>query len=274
MSEFVFSIDFELAVGIEHFVARSKPPVLQEREVIPKILELAGKHEIPLTFAILGHLFLKSCKGHKIPEEPKVPWYPKPWFEKDPKSSWKKNPEWYAPDLVEKILAEGLHEIACHSFSHIPFSHCSEKVADFELRESLKAMKPLGIKPKTFVFPRNEINHLHLLEKHGFSHYASKPRPKNFLIDFKTFGLGFPKAKRAKGLIEVPRAYFFYTAKFSEFFKLPLLLRLANSQNALFHMWCHGFNASTPSHLKLLEKTFKSVNSLRMEKKTICQVRA
>lgn len=272
MADFVFSIDLELGAGIDHFVSKSKPDQLIERKTIPRLLDLAEKHSIPLTFAVVGHLFLSKCRGHKNMPKPHPDFYEGDWYKNDPKSSFPENKSWYAPDLIKEIKEAG-HEIASHSFTHIPFNYCSRKVAEAEVKESVKAARKAGVKMKSFVFPKNQVKYLDVLEENGFTHFTSYPKAKNLLIDFKSRGMGFHEPRIVSGLLEVPRTYFFYTAKKTEGLKLGLLLSLANKQKSLFHLWCHGYNIESRKHFDLLEKIFVKVNKKGFDKKFLKEVK-
>lgn len=273
MPDFVFSIDLELGAGIDHFVGKARINPLIERKIFPKLLRLAKKHEIPLTIAVTGHLFLDKCKGHENMPKPSPSYYSGDWYKNDPESRYPKNKSWYAPDLIKEIKEAG-HEIACHSFSHVPFNQCSKKVAEAEIKESVKAAKKLGIKMKSFIFPRNEVRYLDLLKDNCFTHFTSYPKARHFLIDFKAKGFSFNNPEKIKGLIEVPRTYFFYTAKKTEALKLGLLLSMAKQQDALFHLWCHGFNIKSPEYFNLLERIFQKVNKTGFDKKSLKEVTA
>ena len=103
MSDFVFSIDVEMGVGIEHFKSAERPDPELERKTIPKIISLCKDYGIKPTFAVCGHLFLDGCKGHDELPKPTPSYYEGDWYKKDPKSKFPENTSWYAPDLIEKI---------------------------------------------------------------------------------------------------------------------------------------------------------------------------
>lgn len=275
MSEFVFSIDLEMGIGIEHFVGKKKIYPEIERTALPKILNLCKKYYMPITVAVCGHLFLDSCKGHDDMPKPQPDYYEGEWYKNDPKSSFSNNKSWYAPDLVE-MLIESNAEIASHSFSHIPFNYCSEEVAEAEVKECIRLAKEKNISLKTFIFPRNVPRHLDVIKKHGFSHYVSFPQTKNFLISYKVARLSFnePVENKEFNLIEVPRTIFFDRTKWRDLQRISLLLKLAEKRNSFFHLWSHGFNISTPTELSFLEKVFKKANSLGLEKKYISGINA
>ena len=121
---FLVSIDTEMAWGLNH-----RPDTEyrydSERAHLAQLLELFDRHEIPATWAIVGHLMLDSCKsvdGIKHPEivRPTYDWFPGDWFADDPCCRSADAPDWYAPDLIELIgSATTRQEIASHGFSHM-----------------------------------------------------------------------------------------------------------------------------------------------------------
>ena len=271
MAEFVFSVDLELGVGIEHSASSAIESPAQERKAFSKIVSLCEAYSIPATIAICGHLFLRECTGHPGFPRASPDFYEGDWFKNDPASNFEKNNEWYAPDLVELIKEKGF-EIACHSFSHIPFNYCSREVAEAEISECVKIARENSVQLKSMVFPRNEVHYLDVLGKHGFTHFVSYPKADNFLIDYGTRALKFNTPCKTQGLVEVPRTMFLYRDKWTELFRMKRLLELAKLKNSFFHLWCHAYNLRSQQHVRFLEKIFRKVDSLSIEKKSVCEV--
>ena len=129
----ILSADFELGWAFRYSKTDLYPQkmAMKSRKNIPFLIEMFDEYSIPITWATVGHLFLKSCKKgdhdwmHRIPYFENDYWSYRrgEWFDCDPYTSWEKAKEWYAPDLIERILDSNVqHEIGCHSFSHIDFS--------------------------------------------------------------------------------------------------------------------------------------------------------
>lgn len=180
----VISADFELAWAWRF--SKRKVDALamgrRERENFPVILNKLNELDIPITWATVGHLFLDSCscwngRAHDGLPRPKYfeneHWrYDKgDWYDLDPCSDYKKNPEFYAPDLIEMILkSETKHEIGCHSFSHCDFSEKNgyPELIEAELHECRKVFNKFGLKPESFIFPGNQSGNFGLLKKYGY----------------------------------------------------------------------------------------------------------
>lgn len=176
--------DFELAWAWRYDRNKSNPQkmALQERKNIPTILSKLDELNLPITWAIVGHLFLERCSrinGVPHPDMPRPDYFKNDywefkkgdWYDFDPCSDFKSAPDWYAPDLIEKILNSKVrHEIACHSFSHIGFNgkYCPSKLAEAELNECEQAMAKYNIKPVSMVFPGDEAGYFELLARYGY----------------------------------------------------------------------------------------------------------
>lgn len=169
---FCLSIDLELLTGW-HGLSNSiyERKVKEMRDVKARIIELIDmldKDKIKCTWGIVSHLFLKNCNGHDD--------YPDmEWLAKDPKTDMDKDPLWYAPDLVKRLL-ESNFEIGCHSFSHPVFNRIREGRARYELKKSDELTKAFGVKLESFIFPGNEEGHKNILSEFGYKAYRSRGR--------------------------------------------------------------------------------------------------
>jgi peptidoglycan/xylan/chitin deacetylase (PgdA/CDA1 family) len=72
---FILSLDVELAWGtFDHGGDRRiRDQLLGEREAIRRLLDLLARHELPATFALVGHLFLDSCRRENGTTHPEGP---------------------------------------------------------------------------------------------------------------------------------------------------------------------------------------------------------
>lgn len=187
----ILSADFELAWA-SRFTKRQPNPLehalrlaKQERENVPVLLSLFDKHNIPVTWATVGHLFLDSYHTFDHSSIKRIPYFETEWikftagdwFDNVPKTSWEEAPDWYCPDLIKMIIASQVnHEIATHTFSHVNFSdkYCPPEVADDEISASIEAMKPYGISPVSICFPFGSWGNVPVLKKYGIKIYRRK----------------------------------------------------------------------------------------------------
>jgi len=109
-----------------------------EEQALPLFVDLFNDFEIPVTFAIRGQL-----------------------TEVD--------------DSILKLLLKSpvKHDIGSHGYYHRQFKNLSCNEAENELNMISTSMKKFGIMPRSFVFPKNSVTHLELLEKYGYKCYRS-----------------------------------------------------------------------------------------------------
>lgn len=178
------SADLELAWAWRYAKANIDAIALarRERAHVPILLDAFNARELPITWATVGHLFLDGCErvnGKAHPDMPRPHYFENEhwsfrsgdWYDCDPCSSYTAAPEYYAPDIVERILsARVAHEIGSHSFSHCDFSerNSTPELIEAELIETNRAMQRFGIAPASFVFPGNQYGNFALLKKHGY----------------------------------------------------------------------------------------------------------
>ncbi|MFB6185327.1 MAG: polysaccharide deacetylase family protein [Halobacteriaceae archaeon] len=161
------SIEVELAWGHHDISGGLHPALSESREAETKflnhLLTLCDNHKLPLTFDIVGHLFHESCQGdHNGPHQ-------KRWFDIDPGTDIKKNPHFYAPDLVEIICSSAEnHEIGTHTYSHIICDEVQPNVVDWELQKVRECHSSFGIDtPVSIVPPRHKAPPTNVLHDRG-----------------------------------------------------------------------------------------------------------
>jgi peptidoglycan/xylan/chitin deacetylase (PgdA/CDA1 family) len=107
-----------------------------EEVALPEIVELFDKYNKPATFAVRGQLT-------------------------------------ELPDSVLTTLLKSRveHDVGAHGYSHRLFTSLSYSEAEVEMQMISKGMQRFGLTPKSFIFPRNGIAHLQLLEKYNYECY-------------------------------------------------------------------------------------------------------
>lgn len=96
------SLEIELAWGTHDKDSNDRfdhisPRREVETKTLNNLLKLCDDLELPITFDVVGHLFLSSCDGsHPSPHEGD-------WFASDPGTDEESNPLFYAPDMVKNI---------------------------------------------------------------------------------------------------------------------------------------------------------------------------
>lgn len=163
-----------------------------EEYVVPILINLYSSLEIPVTFAIRGQITETES------------------------------------DLLTCLLDSPIkHDIAGHSYYHRTFSSISSLEAQKEMQLLSIGLKKFGINPKSFVFPRNEVGHLSLLEKYGYKCYRGKG--------------GFPRDElsiRKQGNLFDIRPGFHTGVTYNPIF-LKNIIDISCKHKLPFHIWFH-----------------------------------
>jgi peptidoglycan/xylan/chitin deacetylase (PgdA/CDA1 family) len=235
--------DFEMSWAFRHYteeVARERGR--QERENIPYIVKVLEDCAFPITWATVGHLFLESCSrasgGLAHPEMPRPPhnqlWMGD-WYMHDPCTNYKKDPFWYAPDLIQSILESPVgHELGTHSFSHINFTPaCADPtLVRREIEESAIAMQRFGIRPRSLVYPYNNRVHAYLDLLAEFSITAVRKRDQQCR-------LSYPE-RTPSGVYKFYESMILRTPKYYDYLdKVKIFMVKAAESQAVFYLWFH-----------------------------------
>lgn len=302
---FIVSLDFELHWGtFDAFTLEAYRENLENVPlVINRILKLAEKYHVNLTFATVGMLFF-SNKADLLSGLPKI----KPDYTNKKLNAFQLlpilgeseelDPIHFAKSSIETIKKYPNHEIASHTFSHY---YCKELGQDTNSFVSdLAAFKILShqedINLKSIVFPKNQINDEYLLkcQEHGYNSYRGSEN--NFIYESKPEGetskwiralrfldayinlTGHHVYKSEKlekpGIINIPSSRFLrpYNSKLSwlERYKIKRIKRSLNKAaktNAIFHLWWHphNFGSDMDRNFDNLETIFKEYSRLNKE---------
>ena len=247
------------------------------RNSITTLLSVLDKHSVPATWAMVGHLFLDCCHSNNGVPHKHMYRFKKDWYSFDPCTNIHDAPLFYGKDIVELIQSSPVdHEVGLHSFSHVPFSKCSRKVAEQEVKEGIKLAKEAGINPKSFVFPYNEIGHVDVLKKNQFTIYrgnnAHRWKSSQRLPIQKFYG-GIDKIiasptepQRVDGLWEIPSSMVFFDPQlpFSLLPRAKIGLARAIRNHKVFHIFLHDHSLlGQPSLAGILDDFLAAVAQKR-----------
>lgn len=246
----VFSADFEMAWAFRYSKKQAANAVakgLEERENVPVFVQLFEKFNIPVTWATVGHLFLKECKTNNgIPHSdmPRPVYFENKnwlfdkgdWYEHDPCADYEQSPAWYAPDLIELIAKSSVaHEFGCHTFSHIDmtYKNCTKELANKELLKCKEVAEQCGVSLKSMVFPGGTLGNFEALKENGFTNYR-KP------LDYD---VGLP-VKDKHGLWAIPSSTGLdktpYNWSKTTYIKhIKAFLKKAARKKMVVHFWFH-----------------------------------
>jgi peptidoglycan/xylan/chitin deacetylase (PgdA/CDA1 family) len=228
-----------------------------ERQNVPLILRLLEEYSIPITWATVGHLFLESCSrsgtGHAHSDMPRPianDRWDGDWYMHDPCTDFRKDPLWYAPDLVQQVIdCKTPQEIGTHSFSHMNFSdRCStSELVQREMEECIRVMQPFAVRPKALVFPHNisEYSYLPLLADAGIT--AVRHRDESVR-------LSYPE-RTPSGVYKIYESMNLRAAKHYDYVdKAKIFIEKAMERRAAYALW---FHPSDP--IDIFENQFRGI---------------
>ena len=162
-ARFILSFDCEGKWGMADDPAMaSRNPINGDSltEAYTQIFQILERHKIPATFALVG-LFAGGYEQY-VDSRGEL-------LESEPHRNWLQVPErsfaaghhdgWFYPELVNQIKAIGNHEIASHSFTHLPLHNVGVMEESFltEMKFVNQWKEKNSIELSTFIFPRNQI---------------------------------------------------------------------------------------------------------------------
>ena len=176
-ARFILSFDCEGKWGMaDDSAMASNNPINGDSltKAYTQIFEILERHKIAATFALVG-LFAGGyeqyvdSRGELLDSEPHRDWL------KVPERSFAAGFQdgWFYPELVNQIKARGNHEIASHSFTHLPLHNggVAEKsfLTELKLVNQWKAQNSVEL--STFIYPRNQIKFEEQLSNFDFLGY-------------------------------------------------------------------------------------------------------
>jgi peptidoglycan/xylan/chitin deacetylase (PgdA/CDA1 family) len=140
--------------------------------------------------------------------------------------------------LINSIRGSSVeHDIGAHGYYHKAFTTLSVAEAESEMKMISGAMKKLSIEPKSFVFPKNKVEHLSLLEKWGYLCFRGRG---NFLRD----GM---YVKKCGDLYDVHPGL--YLGKCSNPIFLQKIIDIAIKYKTPLHLWFHPWDFGNSSEV-------------------------
>jgi len=166
-----------------------------EEQVIPLFVQLVNDFEVPVTFALRGQLTEVNNS------------------------------------IIDLLLRSPIeHDIGAHGYYHNPFTMLSKPEAENELRMISMGMKKFNTKPTSFVFPKNKIAHLNLLEKYGYTCFRGYG-------GFKDDGM---YVKKHGSLYDIHPGFYLGYSVDSAF--LNKIINISVRYKLPFHVWLHAWN--------------------------------
>ena len=179
MPTLVISLDFELFWGViaSRTIENYGANIENEWLAIPAMLKLFKKYNVNVTWATVGMLMCKDFKKWSDLRPSIMPTYKNERYSTYSVSMLARDfPKlFFAPSLVEQILAIDGQELASHTYSHL---YCNEEGVSIEqfisdLDCAQRIFDDYKVKPTSLVFPRNQIRNefLFALSEASFTAY-------------------------------------------------------------------------------------------------------
>lgn len=282
MGTIVISVDAELAWGSHDFETVPTDRVESSRDGWKLLLDQFDRYELPATWAVVGHLFLRECDGVHA-DHPSLDG----WFDADPGGTASENPEWFDHGLVDAVLEANVeHDVGGHSFSHRQLNpDLPPEIARAEVAATVEAAEARGLELKSFVHPGNVVAHEHLLAEYGFTCYRGRAPDVGAdgavgAVQKLLGGAGVePRLVDPEideyGLVNVPASLYLFELDgapkrvLGSLGRDPVVHRArrgieaAAERDGLFHLWLHPNNLVGDVDESRLEEVFSYVDEVR-----------
>jgi hypothetical protein len=292
-SGLIISLDLEMRWGIlESYTEFDsyKANILGVEDAVVEILNLFDKYRIHATWATVGAL-LCDCLEEFQQYSPKK----KPNFNNDKFSSYAYHDEikyeeeqFFNYKIINNILDANNQEFASHSFSHLFVQEGGVSKEDFD--SDLKSFARVysdkyDSKVNSFVFPRNQVNYLDILKKNSYKVFRGNKREwfyhantklsklaRFYNLHFGSVELGTTNAFYDEGIVNIPGTIFLrpYDNKIMSFIRvrrIKKVLKYANNNNKLVHLWWHphNFGINIERNINMLAKVLDYANKIGIE---------
>lgn len=142
---------------------------------------------------------------------------------------------WFEPDLLNKVIESGTHEIATHGYTHIPFDRLDKKSVKVELNLIKEWSDRNGLECSTMVYPRNIIGHYEFLKNYEIMGFRDLPDNVSFRRTPKFLKTLLDELSIFKKSQQI---------KVSEPVRIP---------GGIFINWRHGYRRFIPSSVSLMK---------------------
>lgn len=274
-----FSMEIELGWGTHDTgeLDRLSPDGQTERRYLSKLLATTETNQIPISFDVVGHLFLDECDGdHESPHR-------SDWFQADPGTDSLTDGLFYAPDAIENIKSASVdHEICTHTFSHALFDEITRKTCVWELERAQEVHREhIGKTTDSLVPPRHQSPPHDVLVENGIDvlrpsmerSVRSKPhRFKELLMGplplsalqrtdvVETSCTTYPSLTAAalpsgRGMTHPVFRYLPVSLRQQlHLKKLKRATKTANKEGSHLHLWCHLFDISNQHQFEVVDE--------------------
>jgi len=264
------SIDCELAWGVADNLSNKfiEKTIELDEIICNELIQLFNELHISATWAVVAAMLDKNNQMINVID---------------------KN-AWYNPTIIEKISSSKVYqELASHSYSHPNFANFNENYIEEDFQKADYFFSNNKIKINSFVFPRNQIRYLNLLNKYGikifrsldnsfykkiYKHNKFLGKIANVIDKILPISANTIRPKISNyNLTEIESSLLFISrygykkiiSEYSMYKKAKLCIDLAIERNECFHLWFHpsNFYYNTNNQLNLFKKILKYVEYKR-----------
>jgi hypothetical protein len=152
-------------------------------EAHAKLLGCLTKADISATWFLVGGMALRGSQG---PQDSRMAGLPPAWANRIRSGTEATDPLWYRNSFVEHLRkARPVQEIGLHGgLTHLIWTdpHTTREVAEWELREGIKALREAYVRPLSFSFAREQEAHQELLPSYGIRCYRGRTVARSFQL--------------------------------------------------------------------------------------------
>jgi hypothetical protein len=274
---FVISLDFELLWGVrdQRTIADYGLNILGVRQVVPALLDLFAERNIACTWATVGLLFFATNNTLLAGLPARRPRYTDArissyHYLNEVGADEERDPYHYGLSLVRRILDYPSQEIGTHTFSHF---YCLEQGGDVgvfraDLEAARAAAGSLGIKLRSIVFPRNQIDPVHLAVCREFGLRAFRGNERVWFHRARRISEQTPLVRASRladsylpiggshvhepalvdGMVDIPASRFLRPVEKNRALERLRLWRITSAMETaarrrkVFHLWWHPHN--------------------------------
>lgn len=159
------------------------------REIHDRLLNLLCREGIPATWTVVGMLAMNGSNG---PADDRLAGLPAWWTHVVPAGNENTRPLWYRRSFVERLKHASVpQDIGMHGgIAHLVWGdpRVEAVTAARELRAGMQALESIGIKPTSFVYPRDLDTHHHVLRDAGIRCYRGRAPILSEQFGYSKFG--------------------------------------------------------------------------------------
>lgn len=232
--QFIISFDCEGKWGMADHLGPLEHSALDDAslaEAYDRLVSLLGRYGTPATFAFVMAFVLDRVEREEFGDLLRPIDQSDAWMN-DAMRERAAHPEgWFVPSSLARVIEGGIHEVACHGFSHrsLGEGEISASGVDRELEAAAAVASRKGLRLETMIFPRNRVGHLTALQRHGYRGYRTRRQERRLVPS--------PVANLAEEFNPLRSAEHVLTPQPGEIVAIP---------HGHFFNWRHGMRRAVP----------------------------